>query len=539
MSILGLDIGSSTCKISVFHHNRAEVIPNNQGFHYTPSLLARSDSEVLFGISAKHQTALPTESLTIETFPAFFDTLLGFAKDFLGGSDLKSCLLSSSGLAFLDQVKRKLMVISVIPNSVCAALSYDLDIPPFLSSSALTRNNSSNNGHWLFIDWGASHLELTCLYVMNGLIHVESTETFPIGGNDIDSSIFSFFLDEFYQKFSKSNKSTTLSLLESQISGKSKRRLKLECEKIKIALSSSQQVSLDLDGFHEGFDFLSSLSRSKFETLLIPNILNKVMKHISEFTKKHENQFFLEVDGVTRRPLSVLLSGGSSSIPKFQQVIIQQFSSTTTGGLDQPQCVIRKNRAVGSFDEVICHGLAIEASQLILGTPVEGGTEAISGMLQELKTIPNDIKLKVVKRQVGVKVQENLEDVGVVEKKVLENEVEEVTLLKKGDLVWGADLVGTAGQLPASWKKSFQVKLNTDSDRPFGYVQVVEGKSDLVFAKQLYIDTTAAVNTDAVVGVDDVVGDNKKNMIPYNNGIVKLNFTISNDKNHLQFEILQ
>lgn len=52
---LGVDLGSTHCKIGVWHQNRPEVIANHHGLRATPTMVAFSDTEVLAGEAALSQ----------------------------------------------------------------------------------------------------------------------------------------------------------------------------------------------------------------------------------------------------------------------------------------------------------------------------------------------------------------------------------------------------------------------------------------------------------------------------------------------------
>ena len=57
MVVLGCDLGTTESVISIWQHDRVEVIPNDQGNRTTPSMVAFTDTERIFGNAAKNQAS--------------------------------------------------------------------------------------------------------------------------------------------------------------------------------------------------------------------------------------------------------------------------------------------------------------------------------------------------------------------------------------------------------------------------------------------------------------------------------------------------
>src|SRR4051794_15793852 len=54
MPYIGIDFGTSNCVVANFHYGQAEVVPNQQGGQYTPSVVTlRRDGTLAFGQEAK------------------------------------------------------------------------------------------------------------------------------------------------------------------------------------------------------------------------------------------------------------------------------------------------------------------------------------------------------------------------------------------------------------------------------------------------------------------------------------------------------
>merc|ERR1719498_1813747 len=64
------------------------------------------------------------------------------------------------------------------------------------------------------------------------------------------------------QEFKRKNNGKDLSSSES-----AKRRLRTACERAKRTLSSATQAYIEIDGLFEGIDFMSQITRARFEDL--------------------------------------------------------------------------------------------------------------------------------------------------------------------------------------------------------------------------------------------------------------------------------
>ena len=80
-----------------------------------------------------------------------------------------------------------------------------------------------------------------------------------LGGEDFDSRMVDFYVDEFRRKYNKDITKNQRAL----------RRLRTACERAKRALSTATEANIEIDSLHDGIDFYSRISRARFEELCV------------------------------------------------------------------------------------------------------------------------------------------------------------------------------------------------------------------------------------------------------------------------------
>lgn len=101
---------------------------------------------------------------------------------------------------------------------------------------------------------------------------------------------------------------------------KSMRRLRSACERAKRRLSYDNQVTIEVDNLYNSLDFSVILTRAKFEDLC-KDIFKKTLLPIRAVIADSK----LKINEIQ----DVVLVGGSTRIPKVQQLLKEFFNGKT------------------------------------------------------------------------------------------------------------------------------------------------------------------------------------------------------------------
>lgn len=213
----------------------------------------------------------------------------------------------------------------------------------------------------LIFDLGGGTFDVSLLTIDDGLFEVMATAgDTHLGGEDFDNRLVNHFVKEFKRKHRQ------------DISGDQRalRRLRTACERAKRVLSTQTQTSIQVDSLFEGIDFNSNISRARFENLCddyFQNCLRPVAQVLMD-AKVNKQQ----VD-------EVVLVGGSTRIPKVQQLISEFFGGKANNHSINPDEAVAHGAAVqaailsGNSDDNIDGFLLMDVTPLSLGLETEGG----------------------------------------------------------------------------------------------------------------------------------------------------------------------
>lgn len=207
--------------------------------------------------------------------------------------------------------------------------------------------------------------DVSLLALEDGVFEVKATAgNTTLGGEDIDNRIVNFVVDEFKKKH-KVDLSDNKKVL---------RRIRTVAERVKRTLSGITQTTIDIDSLYDGIDISIPISRAKFESLcadIFQKTLEPVDKVLSD-AKISKSQ----VD-------DIVIVGGSTRIPKVQEILSQYFNGKELCKSINPDEAIAYGAAVqaavlsGISDEKLDQLVLLDVTPLSLGVETSGGVMTV------------------------------------------------------------------------------------------------------------------------------------------------------------------
>ncbi|VEU24376.1 DEKNAAC105596 [Brettanomyces naardenensis] len=191
---------------------------------------------------------------------------------------------------------------------------------------------------YVVADFGGVRSDAAVIAVRGGIFTVLSAEqTSKIGGSELDSALMDFCAKDFKKKF-KTDATTT---------DRSYAKLHAACLISKKTLSNVESAPVSVDSLAGGLDYHTSINRMRFE-VVARNVFSQMAAFVEDVIKKAGLET-LDID-------SVLLSGGSSNIPKIARNMEFIFPETTT--IIAPSL----DSKLQNPNELNCRGAALQAS---------------------------------------------------------------------------------------------------------------------------------------------------------------------------------
>jgi len=414
--IIGIDLGTTNSCVSVMEGSEPVVIQNSEGGRTTPSVVAFSkDGERLVGAPAKRQ-AITNPEKTVSSIKRFMGRMFDEVKEessqasynVVKGDDgtarvkIEDRLYAPQEISAMVLQKMKQTAEEYLGEKVTEAVvtvpAYfndaqrkatqeagkiaGLDIKriinePTAASLAYGLDKKETDQTVVVYDLGGGTFDVSILELGDGVFEVKSTfgDT-HLGGDDFDQRLIKFLAEEF-------KKDEGIDLRKDPMA---MQRLKDAAEKAKIELSSSQKTNVNLPfitATDAGPKHLNiDITRAKFEQLvddLVQKTIGPCEKALKDAGLKKG-----EVD-------QVILVGGSTRIPKIQEVVKDFFGKDPSKGVNPDEVVavgaaIQGGVLTGDVDDVV----------LLDVTPLTLGIETLGGVMTKLiegnTTIPTSKK---------------------------------------------------------------------------------------------------------------------------------------------------
>jgi len=416
--IIGIDLGTTNSCVAVMEGNEPVVIANEEGRRTTPSVVAfLKNGERKVGDPAKRQAITNPQNTIMsvkrcmgrrhdevteeishwsykvakgdnntvrididgrlytpqEISAMVLQKMKKTAEDYLG-QEITEAVITVP--AYFNDAQRQatkeageiagLNVRRIVNEPTAAALAYGLD--------------KGGKDHYVAVfDLGGGTFDISVLELGDGVFEVKSTNgDTHLGGDDFDKVIMDWLADEFKKDEAVDLRKDPMAL----------QRLKEAAEKAKVELSSSSETEINLpyitavDGVPK--HLVKKLNRSKFEQLA-DSLFERCLKPC-EAALKDAGLSASQID-------EVILVGGSTRIPKVQEIVEKFFGKKPNKGVNP--------------DEVVAVGAAIQGAVLtgevkdvllLDVTPLSLGIETLGGVMTPL--IPANTTIPTKKSEV-------------------------------------------------------------------------------------------------------------------------------------------
>ncbi|XP_024176979.1 heat shock cognate 70 kDa protein-like [Rosa chinensis] len=379
---IGIDLGTKYSCVGVWKHdnNNVDIIVNDQGNRTTPSCVAFTDTELLVGEAAFNQVIRNPDKCIFDAKRLigrkFSDKSVQSDKKLrpfklVEGPDDKPMILvthkgkekqcaaeeiSSMVLAKMREIA-EVYLGSTVKNAVItvpayfnnsqreatkkAGISAGLNVMRIINepTAAAIAYGLDKKAGWyskrnvLIFDLGGGTLDVSLLTIGDSVFEVKATAgDTHLGGEDFDTKMVNYCVEKFKRKHNLDVSGNIRTL----------RRLKNACEKAKRRLSFTTTTDIEIECLHQGIDFYVTFTRSKFEQLNM-DFFTKCMEPVQKCLEDAK----MDTDSVD----DIVLAGGSSRIPKVQQLLQNVFKGKELCKSIHP-------------DEAIAYGAAVQAAVL-------------------------------------------------------------------------------------------------------------------------------------------------------------------------------
>ncbi len=413
--IIGIDLGTTNSVVAVMEGKEPKVIANKEGNRLTPSVVAFNDKgETLVGDIARRQ-AVTNPKRTIYSIKRFMGRrhnevageekmvpyeVVGGPEDYVkvkaGDKEFTPPEVSAKVLralkesaesylghkvnkavitvpAYFNDAQRQatkdagqiagLEVMRIINEPTAAALAYGLE--------------KKAQEKIVVFDLGGGTFDVSVLEVADGVFRVISTNgDTHLGGDDFDQTLINHVAEQFKKEQGIDLRKDTMAL----------QRLQEACEKAKKELSSAQSTDINLPFITadaSGPKHLQmTISRAQFEQMCDP-LIERCRGPVVQALKDAK----LDPKDIDE----VVLVGGSTRIPKVQELVKKLFGKEPHKGVN-PDEVVALGAAIqgGVLGGDVQDVLLLDVTPLSLGIETEGGI--FTKLVERNTTVPTERK---------------------------------------------------------------------------------------------------------------------------------------------------
>jgi len=409
--VIGIDLGTTYSCVGVYKDGRVEIIANDMGNRITPSYVAfTEEGERLIGDAAKNQlTSNPKNTVfdakrligrqwsekSVQSDKKFFPfemieqkskphvrVMVNGKQEVFAPEEISAMVLTKmketaetylgkkvthavvTVPAYFNDAQRAatkdagtiagLNVMRIINEPTAAAIAYGLD-------------KKEGEKNILVFDLGGGTFDVSLLTIDGGVFEVISTNgDTHLGGEDFDQRVMEYFMKLYKKKTGKDVRKNDRSV----------QKLRREVEKAKRALSSAHQAKVEIESFFDGEDFSETLTRAKFEELNM-DLFRSTMVPVKKVMEDGDMEKS-EID-------EIVLVGGSTRIPKVQQLVKEYFAGKEPSRGINPDEAVAYGAAVQGG---ILSGAGEELNDVVLldVCPLSMGIETVGGVMTKIIT---------------------------------------------------------------------------------------------------------------------------------------------------------